>query len=66
VFSAVFLFGAEVTKAYATHLTAGSRAPQIAETGQVSGLVAQPEPTLPTSALVGFLAGLFVGWRRGR
>jgi membrane protein len=66
VFSAVFLFGAEVTKAYATHLTAGSRAPEIAETGQASGLVAQPEPTLPTSALVGFLAGLFVGWRRGR
>jgi hypothetical protein len=28
--------------------------------------VAQPQPPLPTSTLVGFLAGLFVGWRRGR
>ena len=65
VFSSVFLFGAEVTRAYEERLTSMSR-PRAADTAAVSGLVAQPQPPLPTSTLVGFLAGLFVGWRRGR
>lgn len=70
ILSAVFLFGAEVTKAYASYLERGRVAPgrPLPNQGEphdpVDAVVADVAPALPTSALVGFLAGLLVGWRR--
>lgn len=61
--SAVFMVGAEVTKVYDRYLSSG-----VVSVGEVSegprAIVAAPDPAMPTSALVGFVTGLFVGWRR--
>lgn len=70
ILSAVFLFGAEVTKTYDLYLERGRVTPgyvipeseEIAE--PLDAVVGDVTPQVSTSALVGFLAGLFVGWRR--
>ena len=56
--SSVFLFGAEVTKAYSDHLDRQ-------EGGEPEALVSEPT-TGPKAAVFAFLAGLLVGWRRTR
>jgi membrane protein len=62
ILSMVFLYGAEVTKVYDRYLETGHvEAP---EPQQPEAVVAQPEPAMPLAAVLGFLAGLFVGWRR--
>ncbi|HSO49964.1 MAG TPA: YihY/virulence factor BrkB family protein [Acidimicrobiia bacterium] len=65
--SAVFLFGAEVTKVYARRLEQGSEvAPTPAASPDPLVVVAQPGDSLPQAAFLAFLAGLLVGWRRRR
>lgn len=64
VLAAVFLFGAEVTKTLERYWTTG-----LAEPGKhhaPEAFVAQPGPPLPTSTVVAFLTGLWVGSRRKR
>lgn len=63
IFSAVFLFGAQVTKAYEIYLRTG-RPPGAPVEDRAESFVEQPEPAMPVAAVLGFLAGLFVGWRR--
>jgi membrane protein len=64
--ASVFHFGAQVTKVYADRLHEQETAPAPgrlqSEDPQV--LVAEPPAGVPRAALVAFLAGLFVGWRR--
>lgn len=63
----VFLFGAEVTKAYADRLDARAAgpAPQPLYTDpQV--LVAEPPSGIPRAAFLAFLAGVIAGWRGSR
>lgn len=66
VLSAVFLYGAEVTKVYDDYLAEGDvRAPRDRESEPVPEVVvAEPNQPVPVAAIVGFLSGLFVGWRR--
>lgn len=64
VLSAVFLFGAEVTKVYDRYLETGKIAPD--PPPGPGAIVAAPEPAMPVSAVLGFLGGLLVGWRRRR
>jgi len=66
VFSAVFLFGAEVTRSYELYLDTGHPPGAPLEGGQPAAVVAQPEPAMPVAAIFGFLSGLFVGWWRRR
>ena len=73
VLSGVFLFGGVVTKVYSDFLTHGDvRAPTerkqtlLDESLAVDLVVAEPPTPLPVGAVTGFLAGLFVGWRRSR
>jgi len=63
VLSAVFLFGAEVTKVYDTYLD-GVSLRFLDEEVTPEGIVDRPEPALPLAAVFAFLGGLFVGWRR--
>ncbi len=63
VLSAVFLFGAEVTKVYDTYLN-GVSMQFLEREPQPEGIVDRPEPALPLAAVIAFLGGLFVGWRR--
>lgn len=63
IFSAVFLFGAQVTKAYEIYLRTG-RPPGTPEDPSAESFVEEPEPAMPVAAVLGFLAGLLVGWRR--
>lgn len=63
LFSSVFLFGAQVTKAYEIYLRTG-RPPETPVDDRAGSFVEQPEPAMPVAAVFGFLAGLFVGWRR--
>lgn len=63
VLSAVFLFGAEVTKVYDTYLD-GVSLRFLDEEVTPEGIVDRPEPALPLAAILAFLGGLFVGWRR--
>lgn len=67
IFSAVFLFGAEVTKSYDLYLVGERVAPGRIGAQAVDDLdavVDEVAPAVPVSAILGFLAGLFVGWRR--
>lgn len=65
IFSAVFLFGAELTKSYEIYLDRGRRPPGVPEEEErPEVIVDEPEPIMPLAAVFGFLAGLFVGWRR--
>ena len=63
VLSAVFLVGAEVIKVFDRYLATGIVSVSD-EPVAPSAMVAAPDPPMATSALVGFLTGLFVGWRR--
>jgi uncharacterized BrkB/YihY/UPF0761 family membrane protein len=67
ILSAVFLFGAEVTKAYDLYLERDRVPPgrtQPPPADELDAVVDEPGPAVPVSATLGFLAGLFVGWRR--
>ncbi|HEX6221281.1 MAG TPA: YihY/virulence factor BrkB family protein [Acidimicrobiia bacterium] len=63
VLSAVFLFGAEVTKVYDSYLD-GVSLQFLDRDDQPEAIVDRPEPSLPLAAILAFLGGLFVGWRR--
>lgn len=65
ILSAVFLFGAEVTMSYARYLETGHLGPVVPKVER-TGVVASAEPATPLTAVLGFLAGLLVGWRRNR
>ena len=71
VLSGVFLYGAVVTKVYHDYLEAGDlRSPTVRAHEENSYrpeiVVAEPADAMPVAAIVGFFAGLFVGWRRTR
>ena len=69
ILSAVYLFGAEVTKVYNDYLEKGDiKPPAERGEGQESPdvVVHEPKQPLPLAALFAFLGGLFVGWRRDR
>lgn len=63
--SSVFLFGAEVTKAYSDHLDRLEAGPP-ARSGPPGILVATPDESVPRFAILAFLAGLILGFRRSR
>ncbi|HJQ76590.1 MAG TPA: YihY/virulence factor BrkB family protein [Acidimicrobiia bacterium] len=62
ILSAVFFFGAEVTKTLGDYWTTGRIGP--ADDGAPEAVVAVPGPSVPTSAVVAFVLGLLVGRRR--
>lgn len=64
ILSAVFLFGAEVTKVYDRYLGNGEVTPTAGTAGSPEVVVAEPDRSPPLAAVFAFLAGLFVGWRR--
>lgn len=70
ILSAVYLFGAEVTKVYDDYLRKGDIKPpeerKAEEGARPSVVTAEPRQPLPLAALFAFLGGLFVGWRRSR
>jgi MYXO-CTERM domain-containing protein len=63
----VFLYGAEVTKAYSDRLAVREAPPvtrpQYADSQVV---VAEPPAGIPQAAFLAFVAGLIAGWRRSR
>ena len=63
----VFLYGAEVTKAYSDRLAArkapSARKPLYTDPQVV---VAEPRAGIPQAAFLAFVAGLIAGWRRSR
>jgi membrane protein len=65
--SMVFLFGAEVTRAYADRL-AGRVAQPVTRPlhSDPQVVVAQPATGIPRAAFLAFLAGLIAGWRGSR
>lgn len=66
-FASVFLFGAEVTKVYASVLRSRAAAPTgVPVYDDPLVVVAQPPAGLPRTAFLAFIAGLAVGWRRRR
>lgn len=69
VLSTVFLYGAEVIKVYDDYLAEGDVVTpyeRAARARKPEAVVAEPGPALPVAAVYGFLAGMFVGWRRRR
>jgi membrane protein len=66
ILSSVFLFGAEITKVHNDYLDTGEIVrPNLRQNDDAPEVVVgQPEPAMPLSALAGFLAGIFVSWRR--
>jgi membrane protein len=64
--SAVFLFGAEVTRVYADRLAAVSTPPKSIEPVDPLVVVSEPSRALPGAALFAFLSGLLIGWMRRR
>jgi uncharacterized BrkB/YihY/UPF0761 family membrane protein len=63
----VFLFGAEVTKAYADVLAAREAPPAVQPLyTDPQVVVAQPPTGIPKAAFLAFLAGLIAGWRGSR
>jgi membrane protein len=69
ILSAVYLFGAEVTKVYNDFLEKGDIRPPTRREEQAEApdvVVHEPKQPLPLAALFAFLGGLFVGWRRDR
>lgn len=69
VLSAVYLFGAEVTKVYNDYLESGDvTRPNVRQaTHEVPEVVvAEPREPVPLAAIGAFLSGLFVGWWRRR
>lgn len=71
ILAAVYLYGAEVTKVYNDYLETGRiersnhREPQKTE-GQPDVVVHEPKEPLAMTAVLAFLGGLLVGWRRNR
>jgi membrane protein len=63
ILSAVFLFGAEVTKVYDSHLD-GRPLRSVEEHLPTHAVVDRPDTAMPLAAIIAFLGGLFVGWRR--
>jgi membrane protein len=70
VLASVFLFGAVVTKVYNDFLEVGDvKAPTMREmeaTPRPDVVVAEPPDIVPVAAVMAFLGGLFVGWKRSR
>ncbi len=71
ILSAVYLYGAEVTKIYNDYLEKGvierpDEAERFESHGQPDVVVREPSEPLPLAALFAFLGGLFLGWRRSR
>ncbi len=71
ILSAVYLFGAEVTKIYNDYLEKGvierpNGAERTQEDAQTDIVVREPSEPLPLAALLAFLGGLFLGRRRDR
>lgn len=69
VLAGVFLFGAQVTKVYADYLAGGDITGAGARAGETEAprmVVAEPPQPAPVAAVLGFLGGLFVGWRKNR
>jgi membrane protein len=69
ILSAVYLFGAEVTKVYNDFLEKGDIRPPTHREGDEEPpevIIHEPSQPLPLAALFAFLGGLFVGWRRDR
>jgi hypothetical protein len=70
VLASVFLFGAVVTKVYNDFLEVGDvKAPTMREmeaTPTPDVVVAEPPDIVPVAAVMAFLGGLFVGWKRSR
>jgi membrane protein len=66
ILSAVFLFGAEITKVHNDYLETGEIVrPNLRTRDDPPDLVVgRPEPPVPLAAALAFLGGLFVGWRR--
>lgn len=64
VLSSVFLFGAEVTKVYNDYLQSGELTRASGRERPPEIVVDEAETPMPLAAVFGFLAGLFVGWRR--
>ena len=65
--SMVFLYGAEVTKAYSDRIAAREAPPAsrpLYSDPQV--VVAEPRAGIPQAAFLAFIAGLIAGWRRSR
>jgi membrane protein len=62
ILSAVFFFGAEVTKTLEVYWTTGRIGPD--KNRAPEAVVAQPGPSVPTSAVAAFIVGLVVGRRR--
>jgi len=65
--SMVFLYGAEVTRAYSDRL-AEREAPPVSRPLYTDPqvVVAEPPAGIPQAAFLAFLAGLIAGWRRSR
>ena len=65
--SMVFLYGAEVTKAYSDRLAA-REAPAVSRPLYTDPqvVVAEPPAGIPQAAFLAFVAGLIAGWRRSR
>ena len=63
----VFLYGAEVTKAYSDRLAA-REAPAVSRPlyNDPQVVVAEPPAGIPQAAFLAFVAGLIAGWRRSR
>lgn len=71
ILAAVYLYGAEVTKIYNDYLETGrierpGGAEQVGAEAQPDIVVSEPTEPLPIAALIAFIGGLFVGWRRDR
>ena len=73
ILSGVFLFGAVVIKVHQDYLATGEiispterREGMLADSARADVVVGVPPTPVPVAAVSGFLAGLFVGWRRSR
>lgn len=66
ILSAVFLFGAEITKVHNDYLETGEiTRPNLGTQGDSPEVVVgQPDPPVSLAAVLAFLGGVFVGWRR--
>lgn len=65
ILASVFVYGAEVTRVYDQYLARGEQVFEAPTPPPVDTVVAEPPP-LASSAVMAFLAGLAVGWRRRR
>ena len=73
ILSGVFLFGAVVIKVHSDYMITGEvispterKEAMLEELAGTDVVVADPPTPVPVAAVSGFLAGLFVGWRKSR